>query len=115
MGSGIVKDKILLRTIRSLKNALIYFIMSVSKVISFKKQLYFQYNLNINISSDILLTRGRYLSCSKHVLNLVTPNHTDNAGDVPMEVSYAWRYSEVINWEMSEDFPTPAEPSMTTR
>ena len=34
---------------------------------------------------------------------------------LPRDVSYACRYSDVMNWLIREDFPTPADPSITTR
>lgn len=34
---------------------------------------------------------------------------------LPIDVSYAWRYSDVINWETNELFPTAGAPSIKTR
>lgn len=33
---------------------------------------------------------------------------------LPILVSYAWRYSDVINWETNELLPTAAPPNINT-
>lgn len=54
-------------------------------------------------------------STHQPVLKLLMENKVFNCLDLPMLVSYACRYSLVINWDTKDDLPTAGPPNISTR